>query len=229
MDEISYRMAKRKRIPRFADSARDDSTVAMANSWHSLDSGQKEIKGACDEGFELLAVNDGVEKTVFEQEFGALKAFGEFLADGLLDDARAGETDERAGFADVEVAEHGEAGGDDDGGGIGEHRDVGELFVVEPGERGGNFGELHEADGAFHHARAARAGDGDERLAGFNGKFDATSDFFADYRAHGAADETEFHGAHDDWAAAELAFGGDDGVIHAEFFLGFPEARGVGL
>src|SRR5256885_3414047 len=66
---------------------------------------------------------------------------------------------------DVEVAEHGEAGGDAAGGGIGEHSDIGQLFVVEPGEGGRYFRELHEADGAFHHARAAGAGHGDERLA----------------------------------------------------------------
>ncbi len=62
------------------------------------------------------------------------------LADGLLDDARAGETDERAGFTDVEVAEHGEAGGDAAGGGVGEHGDVGKLFLVQAAEGSGNFG-----------------------------------------------------------------------------------------
>ena len=81
-------------------------------------------------------MDDGVEEAVFEEEFGALKAFGEFLADGLLDDPRAGETDECAGFADVEVAEHGEAGGDAARRGICEHGDVGELFVVELGKCG---------------------------------------------------------------------------------------------
>src|SRR6266700_5124988 len=106
-------------------------------------------------------------------KFGALKAFREFLMDGLLDNARTGKTDKRAGFADIEIAEHGKAGGDTAGGGIGEDRDVGELFVVEPGKGGGDFGKLHEADGAFHHARAAGAGDRDEGLARFNGQLDA--------------------------------------------------------
>src|SRR6266446_897760 len=165
-------------------------------------------------------MDNGVEEAVFKQEFGALKTFGEFLANGLLDDARAGETDKRSGFANIEVAEHGEAGRDAAGGGVGEHGNVGQLFVVKTRECGGNFGKLHEADGAFHHARAAGAGDGDERLAGFHGEFDAARDFFADYRAHGAADKAELHGAHDYGAAAELAFGSDDGIIHAEFFLG---------
>ena len=70
--------------------------------------------------FQFFAGDDGVEETVVEQKFGALKTFGEFLADGLLDDAGAGETDERAGFGDVEIAEHGETGGDAAGGGVGE-------------------------------------------------------------------------------------------------------------
>src|SRR5229473_3509607 len=123
---------------------------------------QKKIEGAGDKGFEVFAVDDGVEEAVFEQEFGALKAFGEFLANGLLDDARAG-------LANVEVAEHGEAGGNATSGGIGEHGNVGQFFVVEAREGRGNFGKLHEADGAFHHARAAGTGDGDEGLASFDG------------------------------------------------------------
>src|SRR5256885_5335327 len=45
---------------------------------------------------------------------------------------------------DVEVAEHGEAGGDAAGGGIGEHRDIGQLFVVEPGEGGRYFRKLQD-------------------------------------------------------------------------------------
>src|SRR5713226_8639477 len=226
MGEISCQW--KKQIPRFADSARDDNLGSVVMAWHYFGSGQKEIEGAGDEGLEVLAVDDGVEETVFEEEFGALKSFGEFLADGLLDDARAGKTDERARFADVEVAKHGEAGGDATGGGIGEHGDIAQLFFVEPRERCRNFGELHEADGALHHARAAGARDSDERLAGFDGEFDSARDFFADHRSHRAADEAKLHGTKNYRPATELAFGGDHRVIHAEFFLGFPQARGVG-
>src|SRR5437879_10357151 len=109
--------------------------------------GQEQVEGAGDKRLELLAVDHGVEEAVFEQEFGTLKAFGEFLADGLLNDARAGKTNERARFADVEVAEHGKAGGDAARGGISEDGDIGQLFVIEAREGGGNFGELHQADG----------------------------------------------------------------------------------
>src|SRR5260370_1222032 len=49
------------------------------------------------------------------------------------------------------------------------------------------------------------------------------------HRPRETADEAKFHGAKDDGPATELAFGGDHRVIHAEFFLGFSQARGVGL
>ena len=41
-----------------------------------------------------------------EQELRTLEAFRQGFAHGLLDDARAGETDQRLGLADVDVAEH---------------------------------------------------------------------------------------------------------------------------
>jgi len=67
----------------------------------------------------------------------------------------AGEADQSSGLCDVEVAEHGEAGGDASGGGVGHHGDVGDLLVVEPGEAGGDLGELHQRGDALHHARSA--------------------------------------------------------------------------
>src|SRR4051812_4369849 len=54
----------------------------------------------------LLAFDHRIEEALFEQELTPLKSFGQFLADRLLNHARAGEADECAGFGDVEVAEH---------------------------------------------------------------------------------------------------------------------------
>src|SRR5690349_12306313 len=48
---------------------------------------------------QLAAVHDHVDGALLQQELGALEAFGERLAHGLLDHARAGEADERAGSA----------------------------------------------------------------------------------------------------------------------------------
>ena len=180
-------------------------------------------------GFEVGAGNDGVEETVFEKELGALKAFGELLADGLLDDAGAGEGDERAGFGDVEVAEHGEAGGDAAGGGVGEQADVRDGCLVKLGEAGGDFGELHETDDALHHACAAGCGDDDEWFAAGQGSVDCAGDVFTDDGTHAAADEGVLHGAQDDFVWPKLAEGGDDGVVQTGLLLGDGEALFVGL
>jgi hypothetical protein len=65
------------------------------------DSGHQQVEGAGDEALHILAMHHGVEEAVFEKEFGALEAFGKFLAYGLFDYAWACETDERAGFGDI--------------------------------------------------------------------------------------------------------------------------------
>jgi len=55
------------------------------------------------------------------------KPSGSFWADGLLDNSRAGKADQSAGFGYVQVAEHGETGGDSASGGIGEDAMYGTL------------------------------------------------------------------------------------------------------
>jgi hypothetical protein len=47
--------------------------------------------------------DDGVQHSVLQQKLAALEPFRQLLADGLLDHARAGEADERAGLGDVQV------------------------------------------------------------------------------------------------------------------------------
>ena len=81
------------------------------------------------------ARHHGVEHAVLQQELAALEAFGQLLADGLLDDARAGEADQGAGFGDVQVAQHGVAGGDAAGGGVGEDADVGQAGLIQAHQR----------------------------------------------------------------------------------------------
>src|SRR3569832_1103457 len=74
------------------------------------------------------------------QKLAALKALGQGLALGLLDHARARETDEGVGLADVHVAQHREARGDAAHGGIGHHGDEREAFFAETRERGAGLG-----------------------------------------------------------------------------------------
>src|SRR5690606_9626978 len=60
----------------------------------------------------VAAVHDHVDHAVGEQIFGALKAFGELLADRRFDDALAGEADERSRLGELDVAQHGVGCGD---------------------------------------------------------------------------------------------------------------------
>src|SRR5271167_1013601 len=67
-----------------------------------------EVQRARDVVPEIAAMHDGVEHAVLEEKFAALEAFGQLLADGLLDHTRPGEADERSRFGDVQIAQHGE-------------------------------------------------------------------------------------------------------------------------
>src|SRR5690606_27439551 len=50
------------------------------------------------------AIDDHVDGSVVQQEFAALEPVGQLLADRLLDDPGAGETDQRLRLRDVHVA-----------------------------------------------------------------------------------------------------------------------------
>ena len=69
-------------------------------------------------------MNDHVDHAVFEQIFRTLKAFGQILADGVADDPRAREADERAGLGDMHIALHGKGRRDAARRRIGEDDDV---------------------------------------------------------------------------------------------------------
>ena len=53
-------------------------------------------------------MDDQIEHSVIEKEFGCLEARRQDLADRLLDDAGTGETDQRRRFGDQDVAQHAE-------------------------------------------------------------------------------------------------------------------------
>ena len=106
------------------------------------------------------------------------------------------------------------------------YRDAG---VVELREGGGDFGHLHEAYDALHHARAAGCGDDDEGLARDAGAIGGAGDGFAHHSAHGAADEGVFHGADDDRMRAQPADGVEDGVVEAGLLLRGAQPLLIGL
>ena len=93
----------------------------------------------------LVAVHHHVDHAMFQQIFGALEAFRQFFADGLLDHALAGKADQGAGLGNMDVAQHGIGGGDAAGGRMGQHDDIGQFA-------GAQF--LHRDGGARQSASA---------------------------------------------------------------------------
>src|SRR5260370_23144751 len=57
---------------------------------------QKKVERLTDVRLQFFAGNHGVKEPVLEEKFGGLKSFGQLLADGLLDHARPGKSNQRA-------------------------------------------------------------------------------------------------------------------------------------
>ena len=138
-----------------------------------------------------MAVDDHVDHAVLQQIFGALEAFGQLLADRVLDHALAREADQRARLRDVHVAQHRVAGGDAACRRIGEHDDVGETRLLQFGDRDGGPRHLHEREDSLLHARAARCGEDDVGRAGGDRGAHAGDEGRADSEPHRAAHEGE--------------------------------------
>src|SRR4051794_33519359 len=88
--------------------------VSSANSLFSSDGylfrgrhlSAHESQGARQRRFHLAAIDDQVEHAVIHEEFASLESLRQLLADGLFDDARSRESDQRLRFRDVQVAQH---------------------------------------------------------------------------------------------------------------------------
>ena len=104
-------------------------------------------------------------KPFLDQELAALEALGQFLPDRLFDDARSGESDERLGLRDVQIAQHREARRHAAGRRIREDGQVGQAGAIEAAERRADLRHLHQRERALHHAGAAGARHDNERRA----------------------------------------------------------------
>src|SRR5438105_715908 len=184
-----------------------------------------------DEARDLVAqaapVDDHVHGALLEEEFRALEAFGQRLTHRLLDDARPGEADERAGLGDHHVADEGEARRDPAHGGIGEHRDERLARGRELVERGGRFGHLHQREKAFLHARPARGGEAQERQPFVARGLHRTHETLADDRSHRAAEEAELEGRGHQRHRLDRALHHHERVGLAGLLLRFREALAV--
>ena len=70
----------------------------------------------------LTPVHDHVDGAVFEQELGTLESIRQRFAHGLLNHARTGKTDQRAGLGDNHVTEESITGRNSAHGRVGQHR-----------------------------------------------------------------------------------------------------------
>ena len=162
---------------------------------------------------QVVAMHHHVDHAVVFQIFRALKAFRQFLADGLFDHARAGKTDQRAGLGDLHVAEHGIGGGDAAGGRIGQHHDIGLLRLAQHLHADRGARHLHQRQNAFLHAGAAGGREHDEGRFLFDREFKPAHDRFAGRHAERAAHEIEILHRDHDGGALELAVADLDGVV----------------
>jgi hypothetical protein len=174
-------------------------------------------------------MHDHVDHAVIAQIFGALEAGRQFLADGLFDHARAGESNDGAGLGDRDVAQHRERGRHAAGGGIGQdedHRQAGFLDLIDGDDAARH---LHERQNALLHPRAARCGDHDQRRVLQHGELGGGDEPFADRDAHRTAHEIELERRDDRGLAAHLAMRHQDRVAGFGLFARFLQAVGVAL
>ena len=154
---------------------------------------------------QIVAMHHHIDHAVVAQIFRLLKSVRQFLANGLLDDARAGEADQRAGLGDLNVAEHRIGRGDAAGGRIGEHDDIRLARLAQPLHRDGGARHLHQRQNAFLHARAARCREQHERTAFLDRGVEPFDHRLARRHAERAAHEIEILHADHDGKTVELA------------------------
>ena len=176
---------------------------------------------------QLVAMHHHVDHAVLVQILRALEAFGQLLADGLLDDARTGEADQRARLGDVDVAQHGVGRGDAAGGRIGQHDDVGLAGLAQHLHRHRGARQLHQRQDAFLHARAAGRREHDERRALLDRGLEPLDDGLARRHAERAAHEIEILHRDHHRQAVELAVAELDRVGGAGLGARVLEAVGV--
>ncbi len=177
-----------------------------------------------DGGAQVVAVHHHVDHAVVIEIFGALEALGQLFANRLLDDARAGKADQRAGLGQMHVAQHGIGSGDATGRGVGEHHDEGQAGFAQAQHGNGGAGHLHEREDAFLHAGAAGGSKQHEGGLVARRGLEPGDDRLAGSHAERAAHKVEIlHGSRHR-QAVELAGADEDGVVHAGLGAAFAQA-----
>ncbi len=169
-----------------------------------------------------MAMHHHVHHAVRFQIFGALEAGRQLLADGLLDHARTGKTDQRAGLGDMHVAEHRIGRRDAAGRRIGEHHNVRLAGFAQHLHRDRGARQLHERQDALLHARAAGGSEHDERRAALGGGLKTLDHGLARRHAERAAHEIEILHRRRHRQAVDRAVGDLHGVDANWFWCAHP-------
>src|SRR5580704_3821808 len=110
-------------------------------------------------GFQVPAIDDHVDRTLFQQKLRRLELIGQPLTNRLFDHPPSRKADHGFRFGHDDVGLKRERGRDPAGGRVGKH-DHEEIAVFhEARNRSGGLRHLHEREHAFFHARAARSGE----------------------------------------------------------------------
>src|ERR1700737_656415 len=197
---------------RCASPRRRAGRILVQRSWTRLGQEPAEIG---ESGPQLVAVHDHVHHPMLLQIFGTLEAVWQFLADGLLDDTGAGKPDERTGFCEVHIPQHGIGSSDAPGGRVGQNDDVGLSRLAHHLDRYGCTRKLHKGKNALLHARAPRGGEHDERRALVDCGLQALDHCFAGRHAKRPAHEIEVLHPDHYREALKLAEPELDGIVGA--------------
>lgn len=191
------------RILRFSDlSTRTDCDAGAVCPRAIFELGQPfslaaKIDDSADLGAEVFSQNDAIDESLFEQEFGGLESFGQFLFDGIGDHTRPREADHGSRFRNDDVAEHREAGSDAGGGRVGQYGDVQPAGFIELAQQRRGLGHLHQGNHAFLHSCPAGSSYQHQREISIHGPFDRGGHFLAHHRTHAGHDERRIHHAQD--------------------------------
>ena len=148
----------------------------------------------------------------------------------LLDHARARKADQRAGFGDIQVAQHRVARGDAARGGIGQNRNERHARFVKPRQRRRNFRKLHQADGALPSSARRRSRTRSTAAASApRERSTARATFSPTTAPIDPPIKPKLHRAADHRTPAEPGLGGDNRIVHPELLLRLAEPRGVRL
>ena len=177
----------------------------------------------------LEAVHHLVDHAVRQQILGALEAFGQLLADGLLDHPRPREADHRPGLGQMDVADHGEGRGDAARGRVGQDHDVGQARLLDLLHRHRGPCHLHQGQRALLHPRPARGGHHDEGRVVAHRMARGGDETLAQAGAHRAAHELEVHHRDHGRQAADPAEGRLQRVGGLGLGLGLAQTVGVFL